>query len=453
MAEEVTSGIVFRNINGSDRLFRTVTTHENSEVQKTLIQEVISEDLYDQRVADGNSSLVAKDDNGLFYQTVRNDGANTIFTDINLEKSLAETGNNSFLSNLNSASIDALVDNTNEERSVWEDSYSQFNNVADAGDANDGGGILPPSQPREFDLDRLEIKGKRQTTYENLFYPEDIVSSKQDKIKFTMFHQTGRSFNFNLSNPDGNPFTFGSRDVTDIDGSVTLPIQGGIQDNNTVKFGGSRLNPVTGALASIAFNPIAAGAQILNVLNQDVSQLQEQLGGEVSQNAIAAIRTYLAQTAVGTSGLIPRTTGAILNPNLELLLETPELRSFQFNFRMSARSRKEATQIKKIIRFFKQGMSVKRSASSLFVVTPNLFRIRYLTGDRSDHPSIGRIKDCALTSINTQYTPDGTYMTFDDEEKTMTSYQINMTFQELEPLTEEDYTTRSLSPNDNQIGF
>jgi hypothetical protein len=120
---------------------------------------------------------------------------------------------------------------------------------------------------------------------------------------------------------------------------------------------------------------------------------------------------------------------------------------------MSARSRTEATQIKKIIRFFKQGMSVKRSASSLFVVTPNLFKIRYLTGDRSDHPSIGRIKDCALTSINTQYTPDGTYMTFDDEEKTMTSYQINMTFQELEPLTEEDYTTRSLSPNDNQIGF
>ena len=80
-------------------------------------------------------------------------------------------------------------------------------------------------------------------------------------------------------------------------------------------------------------------------------------------------------------------------------------------------------------------------------------RIRYLTGDRSDHPSIGRIKDCALTSINTKYTPDGTYMTFDDEEKTMTSYQIDMTFQELEPLTEEDYTTRSLSPNDNQIGF
>ena len=326
----------------------------------------------------------------------------------------------------------------------------------ESGNTN-GGGTLSPSQPTQFDISRLEIKGRRQKKYENLFYPENIVSSKQDRIRFTMFHQTGRSFNFNLENPDGNPFTFGERNITEIDGSVTLPIQGGISDRNEVSFTGQKLNPVTGALASIAFDPIAAGAQILSVLNEDVSTIQARLGGEVSQNAVAAIRTYLAQTAVGTSGLIPRTTGAILNPNLELLLESPELRSFEFAFKMSARSKSEANQIKKIIRFFKQGMSVKRSKSSLFVVTPNLFKIRYLTDDGFDHPSIGRIKKCALMAINTEYTPDGTYMTFDDEDRTMTSYQIQMTFKELEPLTEDDYTagrtTNPILPNDNQIGY
>ena len=56
-----------------------------------------------------------------------------------------------------------------------------------------------------------------------------------------------------------------------------------------------------------------------------------------------------------------------------------------------------------------------------------------------DHPSIGQIKDCALTAINTQYTPDGTYMTFDDDARTMTSYNIRMQFTELEPLTESLY--------------
>ena len=71
-----------------------------------------------------------------------------------------------------------------------------------------------------------------------------------------------------------------------------------------------------------------------------------------TQNIINVLRVYLAQTAVGGSGLIPRTTGAILNPNMELLLNSPTLRKFSFNFRMSARSAPEATQIRKIIRFF-----------------------------------------------------------------------------------------------------
>ena len=86
---------------------------------------------------------------------------------------------------------------------------------------------------------------------------------------------------------------------------------------------------------------------------------------------------------------------------------------------------------------------MKRSPTSLFMVSPNMFRIRYKTkvnGVMIDHPSIGQIKDCALTAINTQYTPDGTYMTFDDDARTMTSYNIRMQFIELEPLTESNYT-------------
>ena len=47
-----------------------------------------------------------------------------------------------------------------------------------------------------------------------------------------------------------------------------------------------------------------------------------------------------------------------------------------------------------------------------------------MNGGFRDHPSIGKIKDCALTAINTQYTPDGTYMTYDDDARTMTSYTI-----------------------------
>ena len=84
-----------------------------------------------------------------------------------------------------------------------------------------------------------------------------------------------------------------------------------------------------------------------------------------------------------------------------------------------------------------------------------MFSIQYLAGGDGnllqDHPSIGKIKDCALTALNTNYTPDGTYMTFDDAQRTMTSYTINMQFTELDPLTETDYI--ETAANEDSIGY
>ena len=100
-------------------------------------------------------------------------------------------------------------------------------------------------------------------------------------------------------------------------------------------------------------------------------------------------------------------------------------------------------------------MSVKKSNTSLFIVSPNQFRIQYLAGGEGniskDHPSIGKIKECALTSLNTNYTPDNTYMTFDDEARTMTSYEITMRFKELTPLTESDYL--ETAAREDSIGY
>ena len=65
--------------------------------------------------------------------------------------------------------------------------------------------------------------------------------------------------------------------------------------------------------------------------------------------------------------------------------------------------------------------------------------LTYKTGDGKEHPSIGRIKQCALLNLNTTYGNGNTYMTYDDPDRTMTQYKIDLTFQELEPITEDDY--------------
>jgi hypothetical protein len=178
--------------------------------------------------------------------------------------------------------------------------------------------------------------------------------------------------------------------------------------------------------------------------------LRAALGGDTASNLIAALRIQLAQAAVGKSGMFSRIGGGILNPNIELLFQAPGMRTFQYSFTMSARSKEEATQIKKIIRFFKQGMSVKKSKTNIFVISPNLFEIKYKLGNTGDdHPSIGRINDCALVNLNTTYGDGSTYMTFDDPDRTMTTYKMDMTFQELEPITEENY----VGVDQNHIGF
>ena len=314
----------------------------------------------------------------------------------------------------------------------------------DSGDTNEEGVFK----------DLFGVTDNRKTNYENLFYPEDILTSGQDRIRFSMFYQSGRSFDFNLDAKGADDlFTFGKRKRgKTITGSVTLPIQGGISDTNTVQYNDDGLSPIQAAGAGLVLNPNEAFQSASQLFQGGAEAFQNMLGSPEVQNIINTLKVSLAGAAVGAN-LTTRTTGAILNPNLELLLNKPLLREFQFQFRMSARDRKEAAQIRKIIRFFKMGMTVKKSNTSLFIVSPNQFNIEYLVGDGrfrdKDHPSIGKIKECALTSINTNYTPDNTYMTFDDEARTMTSYEITMRFKELTPLTESDY----LEAREDSIGF
>jgi|LakMenEpi03Aug12_release.lakeMendotaPanAssembly.Ray.scaffolds.fasta_scaffold25436_9 hypothetical protein len=299
---------------------------------------------------------------------------------------------------------------------------------------------------------------KIETNYgsiDDLRYPFKLNLDTQDCIQFKMFRYVGRSLGAISEETIGNTKISGpgatTRRGTEIVGTVTLPIQPSISDSNGVEWGGTPLNPIQAYAASIARGAMDE--------NGSVADLASDIFGKVSQNLKElknnkdlqnAFKLYLAQEAVGIQGLLSRTTGAILNPNLELLFNGPTLRNFNFTFRLSPRSAKEAENVKKIIRFFKQGMSVKTSNTTVFLKAPNIFQIKYISGSK-DHPSLNRIKDCALLGCDVDYTPDGTYMTFNDSGKTMTSYQLTLRFGELEPIYEDDYFNSGLNKGD--IGF
>ena len=272
----------------------------------------------------------------------------------------------------------------------------------------------------------------------NMFYPADIATSGQDTITFTALTYSVKAL---------QGFTFGGRERVGpggggggrSKGTVTLPIQSGIKDQNAAGWGEDTMTPVDIAKAAVALNTITGG---MEGFGDSINQLKEQVQGSTADFQTLAASTF-AEKAANVKGLLARTQGVIQNPNLELLFQKPTLRPFSFQFKLSARSKPEAEQIIKIIRFFKQNMAPQKGGGSggtsanLFLKAPNTFQVHYLHRGQDEHPYIGRVKECALTSFEVDYTPDGNYSTYRDG--FMTSYTISLTMKELEPVFYEDY--------------
>ena len=112
----------------------------------------------------------------------------------------------------------------------------------------------------------------------------------------------------------------------------------------------------------------------------------------------------------------------------------------------------------KIIRAFKQSSAVQRSQSGLFLVTPNTYKLEFKKGGArlgtSDrHRFLPRIKECALLQCTVDYMPEGSYMTYDSDDLSfqgsMVTYIITLSFQELDPIFNDDYENQDLGG----IGF
>ena len=270
-------------------------------------------------------------------------------------------------------------------------------------------------------------------------YPEDIATTKQDIIKFDMIQYRPSRLEAN-GRPDVS-----SGDI--IGGSVILPIPGGLQDQSSAGWNSATMNPLERAAAEVALQAISKGGK--GFTDSVEKQIKKTLsdGGKDAKDALAG---YFAGQAAGVGEqVLQRGMGVVVNPNMELLFMGPAIRQFSFSFLLAPRSKKETTEVANIIRFFKQGMSPIRSQSALFLRTPNTFRLRYIyrgDGKDSDHKYLSKFKECALLNTTVNYTPNSNYATFPDGG--MVAYQLTLSFQELEPIFNDDY-----SKHEGSIGY
>jgi hypothetical protein len=293
----------------------------------------------------------------------------------------------------------------------------------------------------------------------NMKYPINLQSEVQDVIRFSILEYSPSLAKGNRSESGlgsgksrvvtlegNNPIIKGSTRI----GMITLPIPAGISDSNTAGWQQGEANALQ--MAGIGAVDAFFSGSTPEQIGQGLSQ-----GGEAvlkSGDLSAAVRGFFVNQLTNQSAM-QRTQGAVLNNNLELLFSGPGLRSFSFAFLFYPREPNEAKMVRQIIRAFKQAMSVKRSATSLLLKAPHTFAIQYMTsigGKTVAHPYLNRFKECALTSCSVDYTPDGTYMTYDGDEKSMTAYRLGLTFQELEPLFDDEYNEID-GNKDLEIGF
>jgi hypothetical protein len=234
-----------------------------------------------------------------------------------------------------------------------------------------------------------------------------------------------------------------------IRGIVILPIPEGIQDSNIAGWGSGDMGPIETATMGAAMgiiggsDPLTAGANAITKLFEKLGAASKTaIGQDLSQTFFASQATKALTGSGDFNQALSRQTGAVFNSNTELLFSGVSLRNgFSFSFDLVPRSKKESDEIKDIIRFFKsesaaQKGSTSDAAAGLFLKSPSVFRLRYMSGGKP-HPFLNQFKICALNAMSVNYTASGTYATYSDA--TPVHMQMTLTFQELTPIYREDY--------------
>lgn len=337
----------------------------------------------------------------------------------------------------------------------------------------------------------------------SLTYPNDLMHSQQDHFQIAMYSykpskgkQLFGSSGQAATDAAKNILKYGTQSSSTLKdhlGTVFLPMPQSVTDSNNVSWGRDEMsNLAAAATAQTAGNftgALATGATggLLGGLTQFLTgaggmgagaQTALQAGnlfnliknGAVSDELASLIGTEATSKILKAQGfsvspesILARSQGLVPNGNLELLFNSPSLRQFAFSYRLSPRSAAEARSVRRIIRFFKQGMAAKKANArsgegSFFLQTPNVFVLEYRNGTKEIN-GVNKFKTCALVGFSVNYTPDNNWAAYDGGQPVSTI--IQMQFSELEPIFDTDYQENNRFPtrgdlfsvNSDSVGY
>jgi len=210
------------------------------------------------------------------------------------------------------------------------------------------------------------------------------------------------------------------------------------------------------------------GKDLISSANGKFNNIKEYNVPEGIKSTFAGLFTNAINAIPGVGGNLAlndvtgSTRGVILNPNVEVLFDQPDLREFGLKFKMTPHNAEEAKIIRSICRTFtraslpgfgdtshsawmEKGKSNNKKTSigkGNMIEVPHQCRVSFMKG-KSLHPYLTQYKTCAITRVQVNYTPDGNYSTYEDGAPVAT--ELSLDFLETKLLFRQDISNSTAS--------
>ena len=331
-----------------------------------------------------------------------------------------------------------------------------------------------------------------------LQYPIDLDTDIQDYFEIQIFKYRAAKRLPRINEDNENPASgFYARSnlrglrqnqrLEELQSTIQLPIPNSVKDQNSVGWGGGEMSGVAGSIlgpvTDALFNQggmneeqikrtkdlreaIKSGAETTVGAINRIGDIFGGLGDVLKEKAVRrrnmlSMMNSLTRSIgvnINVNNAISR-FGAVENPNLELLITGPALRSFSFTIRLTPRSPEESKKVRMIIRALKQSMAIKKGqqlfeggSRGLLLGTPDVYKLRYIKArTQNDIKGLNKFKTCALQNMSVDYTGEaGRFAAYDDDSQPVTSI-ITLSFSELVPIYDTDYV--EFAQEDDNVGL
>lgn len=160
--------------------------------------------------------------------------------------------------------------------------------------------------------------------------------------------------------------------------------------------------------------------------------------GDIAGNTLKRAASSAASKAMSAVTQSPylKTRGLAENPNSEQIFERINHREFSFTFQLAAKTSNEAENILNIINTLKYHMHPELTQLN-YLILPSEFEIAFYSGS-NQNAFLGKISTCALTSVTTNYTPNGVWSSLRDQYSGLPPViTLSLHFIELDILTKD----------------